>query len=114
MAKMIDDGVVERLIALLFPDLNHARNLVRFGLAHEVGNCHVDNQDFQGRDPARFVDSLEKILRDYSFERFRQRSANLVLLICREDVNDTIDCFGGAGGVECSKNEVTGSGRGQG
>jgi hypothetical protein len=56
--------------------------------------------------------SFEKILCDDALERFRQRSANLVLLICRENVDDTIDGFGSTGGVKCSENEVTRGGRG--
>ena len=57
VAQMIHDRVVERLVALLFADLNHARDLVRFGFAHEVGDGHVDHQNFQRGDPAGFVDS---------------------------------------------------------
>ena len=96
VAKMIHDRVVERLVALLFADLNHAGDLVRLGFAHEVGDRHVDHQNFQGGDAAWFVDSFEKILRDDALERFRERGANLVLLISRENVDDTIDGFGGA------------------
>jgi len=84
------------VVALLFPDLNHTRDLVRLGLAHEVGNCHVDHQNFQCSDPAGFVDSFEKILRNDPFKRFRESGPDLVLLISWKNVDDTIYCFGGA------------------
>ena len=81
---MVHDGVVERLVALLLADLNHARDLVRFAFADKVRDRHVDDQDLERGDPAGFVDALEKVLRDDAFERFRQRGANLVLLVGRE------------------------------
>ena len=84
---------------------------MRFRFTHEVCDRHVDHQNFQGGNASWFVDSFEKILCDDALERFRQRSANLVLLICRENVDDTIDGFGSTGGVKCSENEVTRSGR---
>ena len=85
-----------------------------FAFAHEVRDRHVDDQNFQSGDASRFVDAFEKVLRDDAFERFGQGGANLVLLIGRENVDDTIDRFGGARSVQCSENKVTGGGRGQG
>src|SRR5947199_274222 len=79
----------------------------------EIGGGGVDDQDLKGRDASRFVDAFEKILRDDALERLSQGSADLVLLGGREDVDDTIDRFGGIGGVQSAENEVTGSGRGQ-
>ena len=112
MPEVLHDGVVQRLIAFFLADLNHARDLVRFSLAHEIGDGGVDDQDLKGRDASRFVDAFEKILRDDALERLGQGSADLVLLGGREDVDDTIDRLGGIGGVQCAENEVTGSGRG--
>src|SRR3954468_15781523 len=114
MAQMFHDRVVQRLVALLFANLNHAGDLVRLALANEVRDRHVDDQDFKGGHPTGLVDALEKILRNYALERFGQSGSNLVLLVGRENVNDTIDRLGGAGSVECSKNKVTGGGGGQG
>ena len=94
-------------------DLDHAGDLVRFSFAHEVRDRRVDHQNFERGNAARLVDSLEKVLRDHALERFRQRRANLVLLIGRENVDDTIDGFGRARGVQRSENKVTGGRRGQ-
>ena len=70
---MIHDRVIEGLVSFLFSDLNHARDLVCLRFAHEVGDGDIDHQNFQGRDPSRFVDPFEKVLRDYALQRFGQR-----------------------------------------
>ena len=84
-----------------------------FAFADEVRDGRVDDQNFQRGDAARFVDALEKILRDDALERFGERGADLVLLVGRENVDDTIDRFGGARSVQRAEDEVTGGGRGQ-
>src|SRR5213075_2539635 len=55
----------------------------------------------------RFVDPFEKILRDNALERFGQGRANLVLLVRRENVDDSVNGFRGTGSVQCSENKVT-------
>src|SRR5204863_6113317 len=102
-----------RLVALLFTHLDHTRDLVRFSFTHEVRDSHVDHENLQGRHSSRRVDALEKVLRDYAFERLGQRGSDLVLLVGGEDVDDTIDRFGSARGVEGSENKVSGRGRRQ-
>ena len=90
---MIHDRVVEGLVALLFSDLNHAGDLVSFGFADEVRDRDVDDQNFERGDPARLVDALEKVLCDHALERFGQGGADLVLLVRRENVDDSVDRF---------------------
>ena len=113
MSQMIHDRVVERLVALLLADLDHAGDLVRLAFANEVRDRHVDHQNFKRGDAAGLVDPLEKVLRDDAFERFGQRGADLVLLVGRENVDDAVDRFGRARSVQRSENKVTGGGRGQ-
>ena len=103
LPQMVHDGVVQRLVAFLFADLNHARDLMRLRFAHQVRDRGVDDQDFERGEAARFVDSLEKILCDDAFERFGQRGANLVLLIGRENIDHAIDRFGRARSVKVPK-----------
>ena len=81
VSQMVHDRVVERLVALLFADLDHARNLVRLAFADEVRDRRIDDQNLERGDAARLVDALEKVLRDDAFERFRESRANLVLLV---------------------------------
>ena len=84
LAQMFHDGVVERLVALLLADLDHAGNLVGLALAHEVGDGGVEHEDFQGGHAAGFVDAAEEVLGDDALERFGQGRADLVLLAGRE------------------------------
>src|SRR3981081_1210153 len=50
VAQEIHDGVVERLVALLLANLDHAGDLVSFSFADEVRDGHIDNQNLQRRD----------------------------------------------------------------
>ncbi len=100
-------------LPFFLPDLDHARDLVRLAFADEVGDRHVDDQNFQRGDAACFVDALEEVLRDHALERFGKGGADLVLLIGGKHVDDTVDGFGGAGGMQRAEDEVAGGGRGQ-
>src|ERR1039458_6167310 len=84
-ADVFHDGVVEGLIPDFLADLDHARNLMRLALAHQVGNGRGEDQDFKGRHAALLVDPLEKVLSNDAFESFGERRANLVLLLGWED-----------------------------
>ena len=110
---MLHDRVVQRLVALLLADLDHAGDLVGLAFADEVRDRHVDDENFQRGDAARLVDAFEKVLRDDAFERFGKRGANLVLLVGRENVDDTIDCFRRARGVQRAEDKVAGGRGGQ-
>ena len=110
---MIHDGIIERLISLLLANLDHAGDLMRLSFADEISNSDVDDENFQSSDATGLVDPLKQILRDYAFERFSQRGANLVLLAGREHINDAVNRLGGAGCVQSTENKVAGRGRGE-
>ena len=99
LAQMLKNGVIQRLIALLFAYLNHAGDLMRFRFAHEIGDSHVYHQNLERGHATRSIDAFEKILRNDPFERFSQGGADLVLLIGWENVDDSINCFGRAGSM---------------
>ena len=86
---------------------------MRFRFANEVGDGHIYNQNFQGRHSPRPIDSLEEILRDNTFERFSERGPDLVLLIGRENIDNAINRFRRARGMQRSEDEVTSCGGGQ-
>ena len=56
---------------------------------------------------------LSKRLRDHGFDGFGELGANLRLLSGRKNVDDTIDGFGRAGGMQRAEDDVAGFGRGQ-
>ena len=107
---MIENRIIERLIALFLADLDHARDLVGLCFANQIRDRDVDHQNFKRSDASRFVDPLEEILRHHPFERFSQGSTDLVLLIRRKNVDDPIDRFGRARGMQGSENQVPGGG----
>ena len=107
---MFHDRIVERLIADLFADLDHAGDLVRLSFAHQVGDGGGEDQDFERRNAALFVHPLEKVLRDDSFEGFGKCRTDFVLLFGGENVNHTVHGFGCAGGVQGAQDQVAGAG----
>ena len=66
--QMFHDMVVQGLVARFLADLDHARNLVRLALAHEVGDGGVENQNFKRGDAAFLVYAFELRLRHDAFE----------------------------------------------
>ena len=66
--QMLHDCVIQRLVAELLADLNHAGNLVGFGFAHEVGNSRGKDQNLKRCDAAFLINSLEKVLCDDAAE----------------------------------------------
>ncbi|MFM1944769.1 MAG: hypothetical protein RI897_3751 [Verrucomicrobiota bacterium] len=113
-AEMIHDGVIHGHVAHFFADLDHTIDLVGFAFADEVGDGGGEDQDFHCGDAAFFVDAFEEVLSDDAFEGFGESGADFILLVGWEDVDDTVDGFGGALGMECAEDEVTGTGGGEG
>ena len=103
---MVHDGIIQGHVAVFLADLDHTGDLMRFRFAHEVCDGGVENQNFQSSNAALSVHALEQALRDNSFQRFGKGRANLVLLISRENVDDTINGLGRALGMERSKNKM--------
>ena len=96
-----------------FPTCKHARNLERLGFANQVCNGRSDDENFQRSDPAFHIDPLQKVLSHDALERFRERIADLVLLVGREDVDDAVDGFCRAWRVQRSEHEMAGGCRRQ-
>src|SRR5437763_17131896 len=111
MTQMLQNRVIERLVAFLFADLDHAWDLMRFRFANEVGNRHIYDQNFQGRHSPWPIDPFEEILRDNPFERFSESGPNLVLLIGRKNIDDAINRLRRTRGMQRSKDKVASCGR---
>ena len=90
---MVHDRIVQGLISFFLAHLDHTGNLMGLTFTNEIRNRYIDDQNFKGGNPSRDVDPLEEILRDYSFERFGKCGPDLVLLIGRENVDDSVDRF---------------------
>src|ERR1043165_129603 len=77
-SQVLHNRVIQRLIAELLADLNHAGNLMRLAFANEVGNSSREDQNFKGSDAAFLVDTLEQVLSNDSLQSFGERRANFV------------------------------------
>ena len=75
--------------------------------ANQVADGGGGDHDFQRGDAASgFL--LEQRLRDDRFQRFRQLGADLCLLGRRKGVDDAVDGFRRAGGVQGAEDQVPG------
>ena len=113
-SQVLHDRVVQRLIAEFLADLNHAGNLMRLAFAHKVGYGRGEHQNLHRGHAAFLVNAPEQALGHDAFEGFRERGANLVLLLRGKDVDHAVHGFGGALGVQRAEHQVAGAGRGQG
>src|SRR5438105_3069874 len=66
-SDMLHDGVVQWLVPHFFADLDHAWNLMRFALAHQVGDGGGEDKNFQSCYSAFLIDALEQVLSDHPF-----------------------------------------------
>jgi len=66
---MLHDRVIERYVALFLPDLDHARDLMRFRFADKIRDGYVYDEDLERGKPAWFIDAFKQVLRDHDFER---------------------------------------------
>src|SRR5690606_21106504 len=89
-------------------------HLSNFSFANQVSNRRGPHHDFVSRHPARPVFGLKQGLRDDRSQRFGEHGANHFLFGRGEHVDDTVDGFGGRGGVQGSKHQVSRLGGGQG
>jgi hypothetical protein len=65
------------------------------------------DHDLECGDAPLFVDSLKENLRNDADEAGRKLCADLLLLVGRERVNDTVDCLGRACGVQSAEDKVS-------
>ena len=109
----LDQGHVHRLHAVFLTGLHDARNLVELPFADQIADGGGGDHDFQrGDSAAGFL--LEQRLRDDRFQRLRQLCADLRLLGRRKGVDDAVDGFRRAGGVQGAEDQVPGLCGGQG
>ena len=64
------------------------------------------NKNFQSRTAASRITAFEERLRHHRLQGVRQRGADLLLLIMREDVDNAVHGLRGTLGVQCAKHQV--------
>src|SRR5262249_12890558 len=87
-------------------DLKHSRNLECLCLADQVRYSWSNYENLQRANAALDIGSPEQVLCNYALQGLRECVSDLVLLCCRKDVNDAVDCLCGAWRVQCAENEV--------
>ena len=107
----LHDRVVQKLHAVLFPRLDHRRDLEGLGLADEVADGPVRDKDFQRGAATLLVGAFEEHLGNDGAEAVGERRADLHLLAGGENLDDAVHRLGGACRVECSEDEMARRGR---
>src|SRR3954447_17980096 len=83
--------LVHRVHAVAGPGLQRAVDLVRLALTDEVADGRGRHQDLGGNGAARPVGGASQRLADDTLEGTRELHTDLLLLVRREDVDDTVD-----------------------
>src|SRR4051794_9806938 len=127
VVALLDAGVVSDLAALdelgevlvhgvhavLRARLERAVDLVRLALADEVADRRCGDEALGRDSTALAVRGLRERLADDALQRAGELDPDLLLLVRREDVDDTVDRLRGVLRVQGGEDEVTGLGRGQ-
>ena len=100
-----EDVVVEELHPELVPGLNRGVNTERFVFADKVRDSGRNDEHFVSGDAAP-LNAREELLRQNADNRRRQLRADLLLLVRRENVDDTVDRPLRPGGVERAEDDV--------
>ncbi len=86
-ADMLHDMIVQRLVAGLFTNLDHAVDLVGFTFTHQIGDGRVENQNFKRRDASILVIAFKTRSGPRPPQRLGKRLPDFILLVGRENVN---------------------------
>ncbi len=101
-----EEGIVHEFHALFAAGLDDAWEHERFSIADEVSDGGGVGEDFEGEHASLSVGSRDQLLGDDATEGFADHDADLVALICGENVEHAVEGTGGVSGVECTEHEV--------
>ena len=77
-------------------------------LSDKASNCSISDHYFGGKHSAVMrIGAGNKLLRNYAGQYHRQLHSDLILLVGRERVDNSVDCVYGSGGMHCRKHQVT-------
>src|SRR5882724_2954285 len=104
----IRQRLLHRLHAAARVRLHHRIDLLDFALADEVADGVVRQQDLERRNASLSVGRRKQSLGDDALQRAGDLNPDLLLLLGREDVDDSVDRRGRALRMQRSEDEVTG------
>ncbi len=107
-------ALVHRLhTELVLSHLHLGVKLVNLVITNQGTNCSIRHHDLKSQSPAFAVQTWQQRLRHDTFQNERELRTHLLLLIRRENVDDSVDRLHATIGVQRGKAEVTGLGNGQ-
>ena len=110
----IAEGIVHGDHADVFAGLHDAVEHEGLAVPDARGDGGRVDQEFQGHGTAVAVGLGNELLGDDATKGFGHHDADLVPLVRRKDVKNTVEGSGGVSGVECSQHQVSGFGGGDG
>src|SRR5437867_182380 len=110
----LDQETIQRHHAIFRAGLDVRLNAERLVVANQRGNRRRVDHDFKNGDAARHVHARKEQLRDDRLQNRRKLDADLLLLVRGKSIDDTVNGFRRAGGVEGAEDQVAGFGGGDG
>lgn len=114
LCEEVVEVIVDGVHAFLPSDFHEADDLFDFPVPNAGAECVVHAEDFGGEDATLSIDGGEESLGDDCFEDVAELGDDLLLLVGREDIDETVDALRGIDGVEGGEDEVSGFGGGEG
>lgn len=109
--EQIEQMLVEELHSFSSSRLDNGGDLESLRFPDQVGDGGRSDHDLQCHYPSIAVGTLQELLADHPLERLGEHGSYLRLLILGKDVDDPVNGFRSAAGVEGAENQVTGFGR---
>lgn len=114
LVEQFHEGIVHEAHSRFSAGLDDAGKHVGFSFADQISDCGVVGEDFQGEHASCAIGSGDELLGNDPAQRFGDHDADLVTLVCGEDVEDAIQSACGVSGGQGSENQVTRLGGGDG
>ena len=101
-------GLIQGLHLRSASGLDQRADLERLVLPDEVSNCSSCNESFVCGNSTPAIFSAKQGLRNNADQVYRKLHSNLLLLVGREDVNNSVNGLNRVNGMQSSKNKVPG------
>ena len=105
LVEKLGKRIVHQAHPLFATGLDDAGEHEGLRFANDVRDRRRVRQDFEREDAALAIDPRNELLANHAAQRFADHDADLVLLIDRENIEQTVERAGGVAGVECTRGQ---------